>query len=68
MDVCYCSACVRLLNGELSTKMCFNASCDDNQISLFINSLEWNQMYSMTITLHNSAGSTASNDSLTFSK
>ena len=70
MNACYCSACISPLNGELSTKTCFNASCDDNQISLCINSnsLEWNRKYSMMIILHNRAGTTTSNDTVKFSK
>ena len=60
--------CIRLLNGHITTKRCYNASCYDDQVSLRTNSLEWNQMYALMINSYNSAGSSTSNGSLKLSE
>ena len=68
LNTCYCSLCIKPLNGNVSTKRCYNASCYDNQVSIRTNSLEWNQMCALMIYLYNSAGPSTSNGSLKLSE
>ena len=50
-----------------STKRCYNALCDNNEVFFLMNELNRNK-YFLTIILQNAAGSSTSNNSLEFSE
>ena len=52
---------------EFSTKRCYNALCDNNEVLFLMNESNRNK-YVLTIVLNNTAGSSTSNNSLEFSE
>ena len=56
-----------MLTDEFSTKRCYNALCDNNEVFFLMNESNRDK-YVLTVILHNAAGSSTSNNSLEFSE